>query len=264
MAVNSVYLSGDVFMVCLNHAFSTEKEEVMGLLIGEIDERRILEISAVILLRRSDKRPDRVEISPEQLSDASTRAERLASDLGRPMRVLGWYHSHPHITVWPSHVDVRTQALYQTMDDCFVGLIFSVFNEEKATKQGRVQITCFQSIDQSPEGEAPQYVSLEIPVHVVPTSQISPTCLEALTELPAVLCQEEEEAYGSTTKSSKLDILTRLHNSAVYTKSLCHITEVTSVPLLQTLENRLRNNEQRIEALQQEKERLRQQLKQLK
>lgn len=22
----------------------------------------------------------------------------------RPMRVIGWYHSHPHITVWPSHV----------------------------------------------------------------------------------------------------------------------------------------------------------------
>jgi len=20
------------------------------------------------------------------------------------MRVIGWYHSHPHITVWPSHV----------------------------------------------------------------------------------------------------------------------------------------------------------------
>lgn len=23
---------------------------------------------------------------------------------GRPVRVVGWYHSHPHITVWPSHV----------------------------------------------------------------------------------------------------------------------------------------------------------------
>jgi hypothetical protein len=23
---------------------------------------------------------------------------------------VGWYHSHPHITCLPSHVDVRTQA----------------------------------------------------------------------------------------------------------------------------------------------------------
>lgn len=39
------------------------------------------------------------------------------------------YHSHPHITVMPSHVDVRTQAMYQTMDEGFIGLIFSVFNQ---------------------------------------------------------------------------------------------------------------------------------------
>ena len=86
------------------------------------------------------------------------------------MRVIGWYHSHPHITVWPSHVgeyqivivcdsytevvyiiwtarsviqlytiffvcvDVQTQADYQMMDDNFVGLIFAVFNEDKQTK----------------------------------------------------------------------------------------------------------------------------------
>ncbi len=30
--------------------------------------------------------------------------------------------------------DVRTQAIYQMMDEGFVGLIFSVFNEDKATK----------------------------------------------------------------------------------------------------------------------------------
>ena len=36
---------------------------------------KICHISAVMLLRRSDKQPDRVEISPEQLSAASTHAE---------------------------------------------------------------------------------------------------------------------------------------------------------------------------------------------
>ena len=35
---------------------------------------------------------------------ASTEAEKLAELTGHPMRVAGWYHSHPHITVWPSHV----------------------------------------------------------------------------------------------------------------------------------------------------------------
>lgn len=30
--------------------------------------------------------------------------------------------------------DVRTQAMYQMMDEGFIGLIFSVFNEDKSTK----------------------------------------------------------------------------------------------------------------------------------
>ncbi len=41
------------------------------------------------------------------------------------------YHSHPHITVLPSHVDVRTQASYQLLDRNFVGLIISAFNEAR-------------------------------------------------------------------------------------------------------------------------------------
>lgn len=34
--VNSVELSSDAYLVCLMHALSTEKEEVMGLLLGEV------------------------------------------------------------------------------------------------------------------------------------------------------------------------------------------------------------------------------------
>lgn len=40
-----------------------------------MDTNRIVHIHSVIILRRSDKRKDRVEISPEQLSAASTEAE---------------------------------------------------------------------------------------------------------------------------------------------------------------------------------------------
>jgi BRCA1/BRCA2-containing complex subunit 3 len=70
----------------------------------QIDSKKVAHISAVVMLRRSDKRKDRVEISPEQLTNAAIQADKLTHELGQPMRVLGWYHSHPHITVWPSHV----------------------------------------------------------------------------------------------------------------------------------------------------------------
>lgn len=36
MAVQAVHLEADAFLVCLNHALSTEKEEVMGLCIGQV------------------------------------------------------------------------------------------------------------------------------------------------------------------------------------------------------------------------------------
>lgn len=37
-------------------------------------------------------------------------AESLTISTGLFTRVVGWYHSHPHITVLPSHVDVSTQV----------------------------------------------------------------------------------------------------------------------------------------------------------
>ncbi|KAK6194414.1 hypothetical protein SNE40_000051 [Patella caerulea] len=264
MAVSSVHLEADAYLVCITHALSTEREEVMGLLIGEVDEQHVSHVSAVIMLRRSDKRPDRVEISPEQLSDASTKAEMLAKELDRPMRVLGWYHSHPHITVWPSHVDVRTQAMYQMLDPGFIGLIFSVFNEDKITKQNRVQVTCFQSVNYGGDYGPPQYERVEVPLHIVPSAGIGSTALDALVELPRILCLEEGEAYGQTTQDGDLDLLTKIQNASVYTKCLCHIMEVMSGPLIQALENRLKMNKFRMEQLTQRREDLKQQLRSLK
>lgn len=69
-----------------------------------------------------------MEASPEQLASAMATAEELSEGGGPKARVIGWYHSHPHITVLPSHVDVRTQASYQMLDEGFVGIIISAFN----------------------------------------------------------------------------------------------------------------------------------------
>ena len=63
-----VKLSHDVYRSCLVHALSTEREEVMGLLIGEVISAKTdhdvtdVEIVAMKIMERSDKRKDRVEI----------------------------------------------------------------------------------------------------------------------------------------------------------------------------------------------------------
>lgn len=38
--LNKVLLSTDVTLACVQHALSTEKEEIMGLLIGEVSRRK--------------------------------------------------------------------------------------------------------------------------------------------------------------------------------------------------------------------------------
>ncbi|KAI5236175.1 Lys-63-Specific Deubiquitinase Brcc36 [Manis pentadactyla] len=119
------------------------------------------------------------------------------------MRVVGWYHSHPHITVWPSHVDVRTQAMYQMMDQGFTG---------------RVLYTCFQSIQAQKSSE---YERIEIPVHIVPHITIGKVCLESAVELPKILCQEEQDAYRRIHSLTHLDSVTKIHNGSVFTKNLC-------------------------------------------
>lgn len=235
-------------------------ETEMRTVAEKVDAVRIVHIHSVIILRRSDKRKDRVEISPEQLSAASTEAERLAELTGRPMRVVGWYHSHPHITVWPSHVDVRTQAMYQMMDQGFVGLIFSCFIEDKNTKTGRVLYTCFQSIQAQKSSE---YERIEIPIHIVPHVTIGKVCLESAVELPKILCQEEQDAYRRIHSLTHLDSVTKIHNGSVFTKNLCSQMSAVSGPLLQWLEDRLEQNQQHLQELQQEKEELMQELSSL-
>ena len=85
MSPIKVYLSKDVYRACLSHALSTENEEIMGLLIGDIataernasggdaeskdaDSKdadksdKVIKIYELRILQRLDKRKDRVEI----------------------------------------------------------------------------------------------------------------------------------------------------------------------------------------------------------
>lgn len=86
----------------------------------------------IMVMSRTDRRKDRVEVGYAQLAEASVLAEKLSQATGEPLNVIGWYHSHPHITVLPSHVDIRTQATYQMMDPRWVGLIVAVFQEDSS------------------------------------------------------------------------------------------------------------------------------------
>ncbi|XP_062232026.1 uncharacterized protein LOC133929329 [Phragmites australis] len=148
MSLTKVKISEEVWLTGLSHALTTETEEVMGLLLGDVESSSRGGATAVIWgaspQMRCERKKDRVEVNPELLAAASAQAEKMTATIGKTTRVIGWYHSHPHITVLPSHVDVRTQAMFQLLDPGFVGLIFSCFSED-AQKVGKIQVIAFQS-----------------------------------------------------------------------------------------------------------------------
>ena len=59
--LTNVVVTPDVMSACWAHALTTEKEEIMGLLVGKIVENTLV-ISAMKVIRRLTKQRDRVEI----------------------------------------------------------------------------------------------------------------------------------------------------------------------------------------------------------
>ncbi|EFX67279.1 hypothetical protein DAPPUDRAFT_229214 [Daphnia pulex] len=237
MAIQKVFIKSSAYLTCLSHALSTETEEIMGLLLGYVEPNLNLSssmedvvglsfIESVVILQRSVRQADRVEISPLQLSAATLKAEKLSVKVSKPIRVLGWYHSHPHITVQPSHVDIHTQANYQAMDPDFIGLIFSVFQQEANEKFANSSMICFQAVDV--DGILS---SRDIAVNIVPQNVpvIIGHCLKALTKIPLTLFNEEKElkekCYGG-------DSISKIHNTSVFTRAMCQLIECCEMPCI--------------------------------
>lgn len=189
-----------VYQACLHQALSTEREEILGMLLGRVTADQRAVVWGSVMVPRSDKRPERVEISPEQLITVAERAEEMTSESGQHTRVIGWYHSHPHITPYPSHVDLATQATCQLMEKCWVGLIFSVFNTDSRTQMNRVVLHCFAT---NVEGSSQH---IRVPVRVVPAHVVSDRIVapfSTATRLPEVLTAEAEESLDGARSRSR-------------------------------------------------------------
>ncbi|KAJ4958521.1 hypothetical protein NE237_025632 [Protea cynaroides] len=95
MSLTGVKMSEDVWLTCLNHALSTETEEIMGLLLGDIQYLNNGSATAIIWgaspQTRSDRRKDRVETNPEQLAAASVQAEISLTSILFSLRGLFYF-----------------------------------------------------------------------------------------------------------------------------------------------------------------------------
>ncbi|KRZ69681.1 Diacylglycerol kinase epsilon [Trichinella papuae] len=250
--VNCVYLSSEAYLVCLIHAYANEREEVMGLLIGYTDEETgCCHVTNTVQLKRLVKRRDRVEMTPETLSEAITYADNLnamndtldESVRKKPVRVIGWYHSHPHITVYPSGVDNHTQCEYQNaLDPMWIGIIFSVYNTDERSGVGRLNYLAFQSFEDG-------YYS--VPVMIVPKLEpaIDSTVIERIGALTELCFAEESDAFDKAVQSFNFDdnlqqmnTLAYSHNASAYTTNVCSTIRGFVHPLLAYLTDRSRHS----------------------
>ncbi|KAK8725540.1 hypothetical protein OTU49_010611 [Cherax quadricarinatus] len=143
------------------------------------------------------------------------------------------------------------------MDSRFIGLIFSVYNEDKKTKVGSHQVTCFQATNQSPEGEAPQYVRLAVPLEIRLTPSLAINNQQALENLCSTLYDEQSEVLQLSRQRANQYPLAHLHNSAVMVRSVCGLSSLVSGPLVSTVEERLHHIQGTTQQLKQESKYLR-------
>ncbi|KAL9540745.1 hypothetical protein MBANPS3_009512 [Mucor bainieri] len=236
--------------------------------------KSVAHVKYISFLTRSDKRKDRVEIAPESLHLAALEAEAsccvdvgsLLSDIdcvsiqefgkkiGKPMMVIGWYHSHPHITVFPSHVDLRTQLSQQLMDDKFFGIIVSCFDSHNDNTE-KLQITCFQSAQDNQR--------LKIPLLIEPTMDIDNDIRELLMKLPEHMYEEYKKEFTASNERIKYDLrsikdidpsslpntMTQLYNAGVYGQLLTSLVDNMIIPTTHILDLRAIELDKEIEEL---------------
>ncbi|KAI9360407.1 JAB1/Mov34/MPN/PAD-1 ubiquitin protease-domain-containing protein [Zopfochytrium polystomum] len=283
MSLSSVFVSSEVFLLLSSYALSTEREETLAILLGRFlpasdgaDGNRVVgAVERCLFCQRRDKRKDRVEISSEQLSDAISYAESTGTF------VVGWAHSHPHITVFPSAVDLRCQNDQQMLDRRFFGLILSCFNEFDGGAQ-RSQLTCFQAY--ADESGIQTWVKCdalrgsllfrsrrEVPVFIKPTSYLSLEGLRQFIRIPEIFMtvrsyspgrkkidlasQEEKEFFQNVLTDQELasDIEKKIimsYHSGLYIKTITLLVDKLCGPMLRLINERNERNKEEIRRLQ--------------
>jgi 26S proteasome regulatory subunit N11 len=115
--------------------------EVMGLMIGEYVDDYTIRVTDVFSIPCTATGQ-----SVEAVDDAyqSQMLDKLEL-VGRPEKVVGWYHSHPGFGCWLSGEDVRTAKSYEQLTPRSV----SVVVDPLQSVRGKVVIDAFRTIPEA-------------------------------------------------------------------------------------------------------------------
>ena len=222
-----VQLTSEAYCSILNHALLTEEEEVMGLLLGNEQQKQnknIINIFSTICLTRKCKQKDRVEFDEIQIAEAVDLAENLKKENKIETNVIGWYHSHPRITIPPSNVDLETQKNQQY--------------------QGKINLVAFQTKKDN-YSLVPHYINIEfvneIEIFGNCWSNTSNNAITFSSILKNLLNEEEEQYQKENELIDDDDFINKILLLSNRQSLLCKIIQNVSTPYVNSLDSEIEN-----------------------
>lgn len=84
-------------------------KEVAGILLGTTSrDRQAIKVSHIAVARDEDSSPVHFKFTYTVWDDLIDQMERLSRSAGAELLLLGWYHTHPNMSVFLSRYDLRT------------------------------------------------------------------------------------------------------------------------------------------------------------
>jgi len=136
----TTHISSLALIKMLIHGRAGVPMEVMGLMIGEYMDEYTVRVTDVFSMPQSGTGVSVEAVDPEYQAQMLSLLELV----GRPEKVVGWYHSHPGFGCWLSGVDVNTAQSFEQLTSRSVAVVIDPIQSVR----GKVVIDAFRCISQ--------------------------------------------------------------------------------------------------------------------
>jgi len=154
-----VKISAIALLKMVMHARSGGKLEVMGLMMGKVENNTMIIMDSFALpVEGTETRVNAQAEAYEYMVEYLT----LIKQTGRLENALGWYHSHPGYGCWLSGIDVNTQTVNQQYSEPWLAI---VIDPTRTISAGKVEIGAFRTYPAGykPPNEGPsEYQSIPL------------------------------------------------------------------------------------------------------
>ncbi|CUE68586.1 proteasome regulatory non-ATPase subunit 11, putative [Bodo saltans] len=115
----TIHVSSLALLKMLIHGRAGVPLEVMGLMIGEYIDEYTVRVTDVFSMPQTATGQSVEAVDDEYQAQMLEKLELV----GRPEKVVGWYHSHPGFGCWLSMEDVMTAKSYEQLTPRSVSVV---------------------------------------------------------------------------------------------------------------------------------------------